>query len=262
MKKRFREDQLKAMYHSRNLKGFFILWVDFDVLFPYCYTAAEVTISLNGKNIVHEISDQQDHKILVKDKKVRLEKNGEKGVWFESVLKKGTEGVPFFFRDFASIQAVETVNCTCVLHYGQSEETIVYVAKRVRIEHVSNEGKDYCIHLDGTVIPSLMEEKAADERKHIISSYDEVILANTKVDKGSHFIIPIYSNVIRSVSNIPGEQVSGAITNLTHSIVRENNIKECSSLTLNVFLGNDIILLHPETVADDGIIDLINLFHS
>lgn len=237
---RYRNHILEQMYPDYELDGYYILWVDIDVLFPYSFSNANAFLRLNGPEITHSAKSQDF--FLIKDINTKvLIKEGD---WYHAGVKEGLPGIPFFFESFEQMQritqAIGYIEFDYINMYKEACKCVVFMSQNFQLQEKEG-NKDYEVKLQGTVVPMLLEKAYGEERKEIISKYENVIQANaSNNDK------VIHSNVIKQTSKdlewAKEEMVGGLFCLVNKGYRVEQN------LYLHMFLNENIFLYPPVTI--------------
>ena len=175
---RYREEVLDELYPRLDLSEYYVLWVDLDILFPYAFNDAQMTLRLNGPNIVHQDMHRKDLFLLRDFINSYFIKSGD---WY-SISKSGKyKGIPYFFKTYEQLSQVRQIVGFVEFNYlnmnMDQSKCVVCVTQNVDFQQEQNR-KDYCVTLQGTIIPTLLEKVYDNERKEIITRFENVIQAN------------------------------------------------------------------------------------
>lgn len=250
--KKFRENELKILYPKHKLDDKYILWVDFNVLYPYECRNAKSTIVLGGKNIVHEKALLSKGKLLIQNANVPYQPCDE--CWYKTSQTGTTSGIPFVFPSLEKLKKVESITCIYSFDYqnaqGKRCRALVYCAKKVSFMEKECGTKDFHVHLTGTTIPTLLEESNTRERKDIISKYDEVIQILIKESANPSSPMQINSNAIKI--SLPQEDYSAYLSQrATEDIKKWGFSDDCDIAVLNLFLSHGVYVIYEENSPQD-----------
>ena len=163
---RYRERELRKIYPNVDLEPYYILWVDYKVLFPYGFADATVLISLDGDGIIHQPQLGSAGSLYIRPKKVGFD--NKKLHWYNAIFKEGCRGVPFFFSKKEDMEKVERITCTFMFAYyndlDQRNITVAHSINGISIQRCKGE-KDYAVTISGTIVPGLMEKKSRRRKK-------------------------------------------------------------------------------------------------
>lgn len=238
VKMRYREEVLDSLYPNYDLSNYYILWLDFDILFPYAFNNASTTIRLNGPNIIHNEINKAEYFLLRDVKNANLVKNGD---WY-SISKDGYfKGIPYFFENFEQLSQVNQVlgyvEFNYVNMYMEKSKCVVCMSQNVAFEKIQDR-KDYTVKLKGTIIPTLLEKIYDEERKEIISKFENVIQASAYQNENT-----IHSNAIK----ITTENIALNREDIISSIYSwiNNGSKVRQNTFLHMYINQDIYIQKP-----------------
>ena len=254
---RYREEELLRIYPDfyKYPEKCCVLWIDSKTLFPYNYDSVEVYISLDGEKIVHNRELLGEQKIFISMPKLTAKIHNDSR-WFTAGMKQQEKasGVPVLFGGFCSIEKVQTVTCSWIFTYhnkkGEKNKMVIHTIANVSFNPFTgtNElfpGRDYCLHGTCTSIPSLMEKTEMAERMEIMERYEEIYQGKAELNVRKRYQIPLYSNVIRSSTQIKEDEALGVMNRVLDYLLARNLIDNCDNVIMNVFLDNDKRMLQP-----------------
>lgn len=239
---RYREKELNILYPGTNWDEYYVLWIDFNALFPFGFADADVYIGLEGRHIVHSKAQLAAGKIYIAPKKVAFVQ--KKLHWYSASVHSKCRGVPFFFKRKKDLEKVEAVTCTFSFSYYNR-----YDQKNVSILHSingvscigENEDKDFSLTISGTVIPGLMEEIEIDERKQIIDRYKTVLQAKANFNVKHRWEVPVYATAIKESEE--KFDILGTTNEIIDYLLANDRIGDINQAFLNIFINDDKILL-------------------
>ena len=248
--KKFRENELNLLYPNHDLKNKYILWVDFNVLYPYECSSARCTIILGGQNVVYDRNLLAPGKLLVQNATVLC--HTMEDCWFKASQTETTSGIPFIFTSLEKLKKVEKITCLYSFDYqnaqGKRCRSIVYCAKKLSFVEKEVGTGDFCVKFDGTAIPALLEKRKAEERKNIISKYDEVIQILIKDCNDSK--VQVNTNAIKI--SIPQEEYSVYLSQKAAEDTKKwGHLKDCDTAVINLYLSNGVYVVCEEDAPKD-----------